>query len=181
MTRMLCTLALVTLMSAPAAEATEAKFSLTGNNTKVTFVGTKPNGKHDGGFRNLTGMATVDGSDVTSLKLSVEIDVNSIYSDNNQLTQHLKSGDFFDVRKHPKARFASTRTERSGEGWNITGALTMLAKPRAVPSPATIEASSFGLKLKTEFTINRTQWGMTYGKGRVDEDVKLAVEVTVAK
>jgi hypothetical protein len=31
---------------------------LTGDNTTITFVGTKPNGKHDGGFNALTGTAT---------------------------------------------------------------------------------------------------------------------------
>ena len=40
--------------------AEEKKVTLSGDNTKITWVGTKPGGKHEGGFKTLTGTATVD-------------------------------------------------------------------------------------------------------------------------
>ncbi|MCI0682400.1 MAG: hypothetical protein L0Y71_09865 [Gemmataceae bacterium] len=64
------------------------EFALTGGNTTVTFIGTKPNGKHDGGFKTLTGAASVPGDDLTKLKIQVEIDTTSLYSDNPKLTNH---------------------------------------------------------------------------------------------
>src|SRR5262249_54251962 len=71
---------------------------LTGSNTTIKFVGTKPGGRHDGGFKDLTGTATVQGNDPATLKVSVEIDTNSLYSDTPKLTNHLKSPDFFGVK-----------------------------------------------------------------------------------
>src|SRR5262245_43540533 len=83
--------------------AAEVSFPLSGENTRITFVGTKVGGKHDGGFSKLTGKAKVDPVDLTTLKVSVEIDTNSLYSDNKKLTGHLKSDDFFRVNDHPRA------------------------------------------------------------------------------
>ena len=100
--------------------AGETKFALSGDNTKVTFVGTKPNGKHLGGFKMLTGSATVTGTDATTLKISASIDTDSLFADDAKLTGHLKSPDFFDVKNNPKATFASTKVEKSGGTYTVT-------------------------------------------------------------
>jgi hypothetical protein len=42
------------------------EYALTGSNTSVTFIGTKPNGKHDGGFKTITGAATVPDNDLSA-------------------------------------------------------------------------------------------------------------------
>src|SRR5688572_19651171 len=77
--------------------AAEQKFALTGENTKVTFTGYKPNGKHDGGFAKLAGTATVTDGKPETLKIDVTIDTDSLHSDDAKLTGHLKSPDFFAV------------------------------------------------------------------------------------
>src|SRR3954452_1051546 len=81
--------------------AGDVKIALNGDNTKVGFVGTKPGGKHIGGFKTLTGTATYDGKDATTLKFTVDIDMSSTFTDNNMLTDHLKSPDFFNVKVNP--------------------------------------------------------------------------------
>ncbi|MCI0378684.1 MAG: hypothetical protein L0215_13840, partial [Gemmataceae bacterium] len=60
-------------------------FPLTGKNTTITFVGTKPGGKHDGGFKALTGTAALEGKDLTTLKINLEIDMESLWSDTAKL------------------------------------------------------------------------------------------------
>src|SRR5258708_4135920 len=83
------------------AASDEFKYKLDGKNTEVEFVGTKPQGKHTGGFKKLKGHVSGAGSDVTTGKVEVEIDVKSLYSDDKKLTGHLLSADFFDVKSHP--------------------------------------------------------------------------------
>lgn len=156
-------------------------FNLTATNTKLTFVGTKPQGKHDGGFKALTGSASVNGKDLTTLKIAVDIDVNSLYSDNPKLTNHLKSPDFFSVKSHPTAKFVTTKIEKAGDAYNVTGDLTMLGKTAPVSFPATISISGDSLTLASKFKIDRTKWGMTYGQGKVDNDVTLTLSVTAKK
>lgn len=161
---------------AGAAEAAEAKFTLTGENTKVTFVGTKADGKHEGGFKKASGTATLSNpADPTTLKISLTFDMASLYSDNAMLTGHLKSADFFEVKRYPKATFQSTKVADAGPaGFTVTGKLSMHGKTKEVSFPAKISTTG-GLSLTSKFTIDRTAWGMVYGKGKVDDKVTINV------
>jgi polyisoprenoid-binding protein YceI len=161
--------------------AGEVKFALSGDNTKVTFVGTKPNGKHLGGFKMVTGSATVNGTDATTLKVAVDIDTDSLFADDPKLTGHLKSPDFFDVKNNPKATFASTKVEKSGGDYTVTGKLTLNGKTKEISFPAKIEVTGTNLTLSSSFKINRHDWGISYGKGKIDDNVSIGVSVGAAK
>ena len=171
---------LAVLLAVPVVAA-ETKFSLTGENTKITFVGTKPGGRHEGGFKKVSGTATVTDGNPATLQIQAEIDTDSLYSDNEKLTGHLKSPDFFGVKDHPKATFKTTKVEKTAKGYNVTGELTMLGRTKAVSMPATVTAAGDTLTLTSEFKINRNDWGMTYGKGKVDDIVSLKVVVNAKK
>jgi len=162
------------------ATAAEQKFALSGDNTKVAFTGTKKGGKHEGGFKKLTGAASVDG-DLSTLKIEAEIETDSLYSDDAKLTGHLKSPDFFGVKDNPKATFKSTKVEKTEKGYTITGDLTLLGKTKPVTMPATVTVKGDTLTLTSDFKINRFDWGMTFGKGMVDETVSLKLSITAKK
>jgi polyisoprenoid-binding protein YceI len=181
MIRKLFALAVAALFAVPAFAA-ETTYKLDGENTKVTFTGTKPGGKHDGGFKKLTGTAVVN--DGTLTKIEVEIDCDSLWSDDpaGKLTAHLKSPDFFGVKDHPKSTFKTTKIEKTEKGVNITGDLTLLGKTKAVTFPATVSEKDGTLMLaSSEFAIDRTEWGMKFGQGRVDNKVTIKVAVTAKK
>jgi polyisoprenoid-binding protein YceI len=152
-------------------------FTLDGKNTKITFVGSKPQGKHDGGFKAVSGSASADGTDPTTLKLKLDIDTTSLYTDTPKLTQHLKSPDFFAVKTHPKAKFVSNKVEKSGDGYTITGDFTLLGKTKSIAIPARIAVGKNGLTINSQFTINRQDYGMSFGTGKVDDEVKIKVAV----
>ena len=159
--------------------AAETKYALTGDNTKVEFTGTKKEGKHDGGFKKLTGTATTDGGALKAIE--VEIDTDSLYSDADGLTKHLKAPDFFNVKENPKATFKTTKIETTAKGVTVTGDLTLLGKTKPVTFPATVAEKDGTLTLKGEFKIDRTNWGMNTGAGKIDNDVALRVNVTAKK
>ncbi len=177
MSRSLFAAALAALLGT---NALATDFPLSGGNTKVEFVGTKPGGKHTGGFAKLDGKATV-GADAATLKIDVTIDTDSLYSDDPKLTGHLKNPDFFSVKDYPKATFKSTKVEKSATGYTVTGDLTMVGKTKAVSFPATVTATADSLRLASEFKINKGEWGMNYGKGKIDDAVTLKVTVTATK
>jgi polyisoprenoid-binding protein YceI len=154
-----------------------ADFPLDEKNTTVKFLGTKPGGKHEGGFKAVKGTASVKDNDPTTLKITLDIDASSLYSDTDKLTTHLKSPDFFDVKTNPKAKFVSTKVEKSGDEYKITGDLTLLGKTKEITFPAKLSVNADGVTLSSSFTIDRTKWGMTYGAGKIDNDVKLTVSV----
>ncbi|MGL4420969.1 MAG: YceI family protein [Gemmataceae bacterium] len=167
----------VAVLVSGAALAADTTYKLTGENTTVTFVGTKPDGKHEGGFKKVTGAATETSE---GWKLEVEFDVASLYSDNDKLTDHLKNPDFFNVKEFPTAKFSSTKIEKADKGITITGKLTLCGKEKEISFPAEVMHGDT-LTLKSEFKINRTDFGMTYGKGKIDEEVALKVQINAKK
>ena len=92
-------------------------YQLNTNESSVSWVGTKPIGKHNGAFKISEGVVKVkDGAivggtyliDVASLKV---LDMPAEDEMNAKLSGHLKSGDFFDVEKYPTAKFEITSVE----------------------------------------------------------------------
>jgi polyisoprenoid-binding protein YceI len=162
------------------AVAFAAEFPLTGDNTHVTFVGSKKEGKHNGGFKKLTGTAKLTGTDPTTAKIEVTIDTNSMYTDTPKLTEHLKSSDFFDVKTNPTAKFVSKKVEElpGHPGiYKVSGDLTLNGKTRAISFPAAISLKGGVFHLNSEFKIKRHDFGISYGKGKVHDVVALKVAV----
>jgi polyisoprenoid-binding protein YceI len=180
MGRILKTLLVVGLVVGFCSMSSADETKLTADNTKVTFVGTKTKpmpGKHNGGFKTITGTANWTGTDLTTLKINVEIDMKSTYTDTEKLTGHLKSADFFDVANNPTTKFESTKVEKSGEGYKVTGKLTLHGTTKEISFPARIAVDGGNLTLSSDFKINRHDWGVSFGKGMVDDDVSLTVKV----
>ena len=84
----------------------DASFTVTSENTKVSFVGTKKSGDSKfGGFKTVNGQIGVTDERVSSVK--VVIDVESLYSEAEKLTAHLKNEDFFSAKEFPELAFSS--------------------------------------------------------------------------
>jgi polyisoprenoid-binding protein YceI len=165
------------------AGAFASEYKLTGDNTKVEWTGTKKGGKHDGGFKKLSGTCTCDG-DFTKAKLDVSIDTDSLYSDDEKLTGHLKGKDFFDVKTNPTATFKATKIEKDGKDdgkYKVTGDLTLNGKTKSISFPATVTERDGEFALSADFKINRTDYGMSYGAGMINDDVALRVSVKAKK
>lgn len=146
---------------------------------KIGFVGSKPDGtKHEGGFKKFEIDAKADFDDPTQSSLRIEIKTDSIWSDADKLTAHLKNPDFFDIRKYPKIVFESTEIVPKEENKaTITGKLVMLDKTEDLEVPVDVEASDDGIKLVAKFKLDRTKWGMDYGKGKIDDKVEITAEL----
>ncbi|MEM9369127.1 MAG: YceI family protein [Planctomycetota bacterium] len=175
-----CSIALCLVSTAAAA----TPMTLDKEASSIEFVGTKPGDKHEGGFKAFAGKATADFADPSASTLSIEIDASSIWSDNNKLTNHLKSPDFFDVRKYPQIKFESTKVEISGEEMSkakITGNWTMLGKTLEIEVPVVVKHTETGLDMMAEFKIDRTKWGMTYGQGKVDNEVSVNAKLVMKR
>jgi len=153
-------------------------YELTGDNTKITFVGTKKEGKHEGGFKSLKGTFAVDGN-ATTAKISVEIETDSMWTDNPMLTAHLKSADFFEVKQFPKAKFVSTKITKEDKIYFVTGDLTLHGVTKPVTFVGDIVIDDDGVALNSDFKIDRNDWGITFGKGKIDDSVALRISVSV--
>jgi polyisoprenoid-binding protein YceI len=143
--------------------------------SKITFVGSKKDGKHEGGFKKFDAKAVADFENPENGSLTILIDTPSLWSDNEKLTNHLKNPDFFDVRKYKNIKFESTKITHSDDPGTatITGKMTMLDKTVEVEIPVKVTKTDSTIQLDADFKIDRTKWGMTYGEGQVNNDVQI--------
>jgi polyisoprenoid-binding protein YceI len=155
--------------------------TLTPQNTKLQFVcahvAADPMPRK-GGFAKFMGKAEVDVATRSLKSLDVDIDTTSLFTEFDMLTNHLKSPDFFEVRRFPTAHFEATKIESSSAGTSqITGKLTLHGVTRQISFPATVEIGDAGLKLRTELTLDRSEFGMNYDPKKVENKVSLTVVV----
>ncbi len=150
------------------------ELKLDAEKSKIEFVGSKSDGKHTGGFKKFDVTAKADLENPAKSELKIVMETESLYSDDNNLTNHLKNPDFFNVRKFPKITFESTKVEPINETEaKIHGKLTMLDKTVEVVVPAKVEHEDKTMKLNVDFKIDRTKWGMTYGEGKINKEVDI--------
>jgi polyisoprenoid-binding protein YceI len=143
--------------------------------SSINFVGAKVTRDHKGKFNNFDGMITYAGSTPQAVKF--DIDLNSIETDTPDLTKHLKSPDFFDVAKYPKATFTSSSLTQAAAGaangatHELKGMLDMHGVQKEVTIPVTATTTPEGVRTQSEFTIDRHDWGISY-KGMADDLIK---------
>jgi polyisoprenoid-binding protein YceI len=158
--------------------AADGEFKLSGENTKIGFTGTKKDGKHTGTFPKLTGTITIPGGKVTDGKIDVTIDMTGVESDDAKLTEHLKGADFFDVKTNPKATFVSTKIEGKDAQYTVTGDFTLNGKKKSISFPAVVVIASGQCVLSADFKIDRTDYGIKYGQGKIDNAVAINIALT---
>jgi polyisoprenoid-binding protein YceI len=153
-----------------------------GEGSKIDFTGSKVTGKHDGGFKVFNGTMTLSGEKPELESIAVEIDMNSTWSDNDNLTGHLKNKDFFEVETYPKASFTSTAiTPKAGEGSThaVTGNFSLHGVTKSISFPAKIEVSGDKAMLSSEFFINRKDFKIEYA-GKTDDLIRDEVVIRLS-
>jgi polyisoprenoid-binding protein YceI len=140
--------------------------------SKIEWVGAKVTRDHDGSFKNFDGY--IEYSAAKPSRIAFDIDLNSIVSDEEKLTGHLKSPDFFDVARYPRATFVSSAIAEAPAGTtthSVKGTLNMHGVEKEVTIPVKTTVSKDGVRTQSDFTINRHDWGISY-KGAADDLIK---------
>lgn len=79
-----------------------------------------------GRFNTFSGDFSYDADKLEASKIQLTIDTNSVDSNHAERDKHLRSGDFLNVSKHPKATFVSTKiVPKAGDTFDLHGNLTL--------------------------------------------------------
>src|SRR5258707_2408672 len=153
----------------PKASGTET-LTISPANSKVEFVASKVTRSHNGSFKQFSGQIDLDPSNIPNSRVSIDIETSSVVADDDQLTGHLKTPDFFDVAKFPKATFVSTKIEpgNSGGPQTVTGNFELHGVKKSITFPATIQIAPDSVSVNAEFAINRKDFGIVYA-GKADD------------
>lgn len=125
------------------------------------FTGSKVTGSHNGGFTNFAGgFRIAEGKLVGSPELKIAM--KSVWSDNEKLTGHLLSPDFFDAAQFPVSTFTVTSVEPAGPKHTVTGNLNLHGVTKSISFPADVQVSPEKVTLKAEFAINRRDFNVNF-------------------
>jgi polyisoprenoid-binding protein YceI len=113
-----------------------------------------------------------------------ELDVSKLDTHNDRRDGDLRSDHFFNVASTPDMRFVSTKIEGTDpKHFTVTGDLTMHGQSHPVVLNAQVVASGKSprgrsiIAYAATATVDRTQWGMSYGPVVVGNNVDLSFNV----
>lgn len=146
-------------------------------NTPIKWLGKKLTGEHYGTIATSAGELYVTDNALSGGKF--KLDMNSITvlditdpDKNADLTDHLKSDDFFAAANHPEGMFeitgveALTAQDDMGNTHLISGNLTLKGIVQGIRFPAYIQLNEENIQAKAEFNIDRTLWDIRYRSGK---------------
>ncbi len=150
-------------------------------NSKIEFVAAKVTRSHQGSFKQFAGTIDFVPKYWPDSRVTIDIDTGSIVTDEPQLTEHLKTADFFDVAKYPKATFVSTKIEPGTTGGetqtlSVTGNFDLHGIKKSITFPATITVTPDSLSINAEFAISRKDFGLLY-PGKADDLIRDGVVI----
>lgn len=140
-----------------------------------------------GTFEKFTGTFEVDAKSKLLKSATGEIDAASIETDSGRRNKHLRSEDFFDVKKHPKITFVLKSHTGKPEAGTVKGTLTIKGTPKDVELAAVVvnsDPAKYEINLKGK--INRKDYGIIWNevldKGGfvLADDVNLELNIKAA-
>ena len=146
-----------------------------------------------GHFTKWEGKIELDDANPAASSVEASIDVASIDTREAQRDGHLRSADFFDAEKYPKISFRSTKIEPKGDGYQLTGDLSM----HGVTKPVRLEVENLGggkdpwgkqrVAFAAKGQIDRREFGLVWNQALetggvlVGEKIDVEIEVQAVK
>jgi polyisoprenoid-binding protein YceI len=146
-----------------------------------------------GTFTKFSANLDLDETDLTKSKIEAHIDAASLETREEKRDEHLRSADFLDVQKYPELVFKSKKIAKTGDGFELTGDLTIKDKTHEVSLDV-----EYGGKMKDPWgneravftaatTIDRKQWGLVWnvaletGGVLVGDKISIEIEIEAIK
>lgn len=146
----------------------------------------------NGEFKNFT--VEIDNEDFEKGSIKVNIEAASIFTNNTDRDNHLRSADFFDVEKYPSLTFSSTEFKKiDDDEYKLKGLLTI----KDISKEVELDVEFGGINkdpwgnMKAGFSlsgkINRKNWGLNWnaaleaGGVMVSDEVRIAGDVQFVK
>lgn len=140
--------------------------------SKISWVGHKVTGKHEGTISLKEGSLTFKEDKLSGG--SFIIDMTTINTTDmsgggkTKLDGHLKSADFFGVENHPTASLVFTEVNSKGNDHLVSADLTI----KGITHPVKFKLTMDGNKATTSFKVDRTKYDIKYGSASFFDGLK---------
>src|SRR5207237_340213 len=124
-----------------------------------------------GDITGIKGKFELNDADISKTKIEATMETKTISTHNRERDKHLRGADFFDVKKYPQIKFQSTKVEKSGDKWKVTGNLTLHGVTRPIQLDANVPTMAVkdpwgtvrrGFYATTK--LSRRQFGLTWNQ-----------------
>lgn len=147
-----------------------------------------------GYFRDFTGTVNFDAKDISRSTVEFSAKVTSVDTGVAARDNHLRTADFFEVEKYPELTFKSTKVEKKGDSWMLTGDFTLKGVTKSITFPFQIsgwlpadQRSGGKMGIVAETSINRRDYGVNYGNtlpngvAALSDNVKIVLQIEAQK
>jgi polyisoprenoid-binding protein YceI len=174
--------------------------------SQIEWIGTKVSGYHTGSVNIKSGEITVSNGTVTAGNFVMDMPTivatgpERVSKENNEkLTGHLRSADFFDIQKFPESTFVITDVKPFSGQVNetdderqaklqqykvtnpthiVSGNFTIKGITKNVEFPAQITINGNTAEARAKFNVNRKDWGIVY-PGQPDDLIRDEIHLGV--
>lgn len=162
-------------------------YGINAEKSVVEWVGRNINSRHHGRISIASGDVVIKGARPVSGHVVLDMDTLSNLDLQDEgwrglLLQHLKSEDFFDVKRYPTVSFkllgaaAIAGATPGTPNWELAGSLTIKDATRSLSFSAVIAAQADGtIKAQASLDLDRTLWNVCYGSGKLFERLGMHV------
>jgi len=136
----------------------------------------------NGSFTGLHGAISFDPQNLAAATFDVDIDANTINTDNSMRDGHLRGEDYFDVKKHPRIRLMSTRISATDKKdvYLFNGKLTIKNTTKDVSFQFQPAKSNDGYQFKGVFTIKRKDFDVG-GTSTISNELEVHLNILAKK
>jgi polyisoprenoid-binding protein YceI len=186
-------LAALMLIAAGPAAAEAPLWTVDAKASRITFTAKQMQVGIPGRFERFSAAIRFRADDLAGSKAVIEIDIASASTPNRDIETEIKREPWFDVARHPTARFETVSfTRTSGDRYDVAGQLTLRGVTKPVTLPATIRVAddpgqpdTLRAEASGEVQVSRTAFGIGQGQWRdvsvVGDEVVIRFELVARR
>lgn len=162
-----------------AAGAAPTMWKIIPDGSSIKFTATQNGAPVSGDFKTFSGEINFDPDQLDKSNVQITIDIASVSAAYKEVTDTLKTADWFDVTAFPKAVFKADHfTKTDNNTYQATGTLTIRDKTQPVVLTFTLpEYSKTKALAKGETTLKRSTFGVGKGEWAKTDEIKDEVKV----
>ncbi len=132
-------------------------------------------------FKKFTGVIDFEENALATSKFNISIEVASINTGNGLQNKHAKGAEWFDAVKYPQIKYVSSKIEKNGNNYKVTGQLEMKGVKKDLSFPFTYKKNGNSATFTADFQINKNDFNVGKKGDSVGEIIKLKISIPVIK
>jgi polyisoprenoid-binding protein YceI len=165
------------LLAATAAHAAPPSYAADPQSSKLEFTGVQAGADFKGVFHKFTAAVDFAPDALPASHIDVQIDMNSVDSQDKDRDKTIHGSDVFDVAHFPTAHYVTKSITKTASGYSAVGSLTMHGVTKDVPIDFQFAAAGGGATLNGTAKLKRLDFGVGQGDWKSTEWVADLVKV----